>query len=118
MTTERPEISPRVLAILDEAAGQRLRVRYLDDDQVYAELLLIRRIAWTWRSSGADATPVGVSATRTASSEVTAEQAAQLLGITPNGVRTAIRRGQLDGTKRAGRWFVALDDIARHATRQ
>ncbi|WP_145964795.1 helix-turn-helix domain-containing protein [Rhodococcus rhodochrous] len=37
---------------------------------------------------------------------VDVEEAARLMGMTPNGVRAALRRGALEGSKHAGSWYI------------
>lgn len=42
---------------------------------------------------------------------VSAEQAADVLGISPGRVRVLIRAGRLPASKFAGRWVVQRDDL-------
>ena len=43
-------------------------------------------------------------------SGLTLQEAARRLGITPEGVRKRLQRGQIKGYRAAGRWHVLLDD--------
>ncbi|MDV3136750.1 helix-turn-helix domain-containing protein [Mycobacterium sp. 29Ha] len=45
-------------------------------------------------------------------------EAARRLGITPNGVRDAIRHGRLPGRRSRGRWVVDSAAVADHAARK
>jgi hypothetical protein len=46
---------------------------------------------------------------------ITPKQAAEALGYTPEGVRSAIKRGALPGVKVLGRYHIRLDDWSRIA---
>lgn len=113
---QRVTISLAALAALDEAGGQRARVRYRLHP-LYPELAALHRIALTFRS---DVSDVGVTGVAIAADPpalwLTAEQAAHLAGITTHGVRAALRTGRLEGVKRHGRWWVPAGAAAAYAT--
>lgn len=114
----RVTISFAALAALDEAGGRRARVRYRAHP-LYRELLHLHKAALIWRAT----TDAHVSSIDTATPPagpspvmLTTDQAARLVGITPHGIRDAIRTGRLPGIKAAGRWWVPADAAADYAT--
>lgn len=119
MTDERPVISPRVLALLDEAAGRRLRIRYRADPDVYRDLNTVAVIAQAWRVTHADVSGVAVDTLSAGSSEeMTTAEAAAAVGVKPETIRWHLRRGTLPGRCREGRWFVTVKDLAAYLTRR
>ncbi|PKK12949.1 MAG: hypothetical protein BUE48_015640 [Thermomonospora sp. CIF 1] len=115
---DRPTVSARALALLDEAAGRRLRLRYRAFPELYQELLAAHRLALAWRITGADASDVAITTDPAAQSDLTTNEAAAVIGITPSGVREAIRSGRLTASRRAGRYFVPATAVAEFMQRR
>lgn len=117
MTEERAEISVRVLALLDQAAGRRLRLRYLGTD-VYDELLAVERVALEWQLSQRVSADIGTKLAvdqQTGGQWVTAREAADLLGVKPRAVRRACADGRITATRPGHDWIISLAEISRYA---
>lgn len=116
MTTDRPLISARTLALLaDPSRLRRLRVAYRDRPEVYTDLVTIAAVVLAQQSSGdVDVTDVGITVDTPTASEMSTADAAAQLGISAHAVRVAAQRGRLDGVKRAGRWWITTDAVAQY----
>ena len=121
MTDDRPVISPRVLALLDEVAGRRLRLRYLGNPDVYAELAAVERLALQWRlaerAGSGTATELAVDHPN-GGQWVTAREAAELLGVRPVTVRRACAEGRIAATRPGHDWLIPVAEIARYTARR
>lgn len=110
------DISPRTVAIVVAALNmKRLYWANASDPQVRGELGALARVAYEWHQAHADVRPVGVDTPPEPPSEMTAQQAAQTLGISIWAARRALRSGRLDGTKRGRDWAVTARSVAEYA---
>lgn len=117
-------ISARACAWLDRYADLRhLRARYaaLVDDEITQTLVHMGVLAADWRNrhgaSPAHGTAIADNTGQPPPLELTTQQAADLIGITPSGIRKAINRGQLDATRSNGRWTISRGDAEMYRTR-
>ncbi|WP_043618748.1 helix-turn-helix domain-containing protein [Nonomuraea candida] len=117
-------ISARACAWLDKYADLRqLRTRYaaLVDDEITQTLLHMGVLAADWHNrhgaSPANGTAVADTTRQPPPLELTTQQAADLIGISPSGIRKAINRGQLDATRSNGRWTISRADAEMYRTR-
>lgn len=115
-----PKVSPRVLAIIDEAIGLQLRRRYRDRPEVYRDLLTIAVIAKAWRITHPRVSEVGITDPGEGSSELlTTRQAAEVAGLKQNSIGYLIRTGRLPADKRGGRlYLIRADDLAAYLIRR
>ena len=120
VSDNRPVISARTLALIDQAIGRRMRVHYRDrDPDVYRDLLAIAVIARHWDLTHEHVSGLAVDTGNGALSEVmTTDEAAAAAGVDPATIRWHLRRGQLAGHRRGRRWFVTADAVAAYLLRR
>jgi len=97
------EISPRVLALLADAARlRRLRVAYRADPDVYRELLAVSAAVL----GGAGATRLAIGAPSRHAGLMSTSEYAAAAGLTANAVRRACREGRIRARKAGRQWLV------------
>lgn len=89
------------------------RIRHRGGDfRITEQLNAVRILAARW--CAATGTPLGHSPDPEPPSLVTTEQAADLMNITPRGVRAAITAGRLPAERHGRQWLVARADALRY----
>jgi excisionase family DNA binding protein len=107
-------ISARTAAWLEKYAGLtslRVRVRGTDPE-ISRHLEEIRLAAMSWRSA-AIGTGV-VTKPEPESLWLSTTEAAEHVGLTPRGIRTAIAANRLDAAKVGHCWRIALEDLEHY----
>lgn len=114
-----PQISARTAAIIVAAVNlQRLYRLHLTDDEVREDLGTLARVAWQWNHANADVRRIGICEPPEPPSEMTAHEAAGVLGVSEQAVRRALRTGRLQGAKRGRQWAITARAIAAYSTRR
>ena len=103
---DRQQISPETLVAL-----RRLRISNVERPRVYRDLLLVDTLLHDYRSR-VDPTDLGVGEPGAPSWYLTASEVAAQLGVTPDAVQTACRRGKLRAIKRPGSREWRIDPAA------
>lgn len=116
MSSDGLRIGTRTVRALERLGLlRRARVALRADSEVYEDLLRLRMAVLTDESVSElafDGRPL------TASGVMTTREAAEQVGISPHGIRDAIRGGRLEAEQHAGRWLIPSSALAAFVARR